>query len=47
MGGKDICIIPVEKCETIVYLVQAEIDAEARKAGLPYGEIVSTKQLQT
>lgn len=44
-NGRDILIIPMHRCETVVYEVQKQVDREAREQGKPYGKLVSTRRL--
>lgn len=44
--GQDIQEIPLSRSETIVYLVQEQIDSIARKQGKPYGKLVSTRRIE-
>ncbi len=42
---KDVLIIPANRCETMVYEVQKQVDKLAREQGKPYGKLVSTRRL--
>jgi len=42
---KDILVIPLHRCETMVYEIQKQVDKRAREQGKPYGKLVSTRRL--
>ena len=46
IDSKDVCRIPMAKCESVVYAVQAEVDARARGEGRPYGELITTRGVE-
>jgi len=46
IDGKDVCRILMAKCESVVYAVQAEVDARARGEGRPYGELITTRGVE-
>jgi hypothetical protein len=43
---RDILVIPMHRCETVVYEVQKRIDRIAREQGKPYGKLVSTRRIE-
>lgn len=43
--GRDILVIPLRRCETVVYEVQKQVDRIAREQSKPYGKLVSTRRL--